>query len=668
MRLAAVYIDMHEYLIDKPQAINLGGRYIYAFDKVRHEVFISKKINNDFIEGFFDTTGLNSKLLSINAIVGQNGVGKSTIFDSIRSIFIEHPFALPINNTFLFFETENTSELKVASHIFNVGSGNISFQSMQDDLIIDIQRSNSICQTIYYSPHFDFKYNPNFDEIDNYDISFDKLLEEDLEDLENKKPSQAGWNYSPSQELLFKNSVRHVLFSSSDLVKREKIFQELFDFPEYGEARLIIRGFREVREWNTPTSFRPGLTILKNKLKKELDDWSKIRKFKQGHRVSNQIDVNKYILKRYIIRDLISVLERQMEKQNTYLSEGSLEYETFEKESVHQDLFNSFLLFIKNCYLKFGNTLIQAFDEETIKSLLSKLYTSIDLIDSEEKVENEMFIINGSDAIEILTLHRSFLNSLFHYHTIHQKKGKQKILQKSDKIEGFINYMPSKRKLSSGENALLNLFSRLYDFLNSKLNDETRFLKHSNTYVLLLDEADLGFHPVWKKKFINTIISTIPYFFNNLENSPNVQIIFSTHDPLTLSDLPNKNIVYLYKNIETGETEILDYENPKRPNKSFAANITDLLSDSFFIENGLIGDFAKNKINNTIEWLNNNNQIKSKSNTRKQSVTFKKVIDIIDEPILKIKLLEMYGEKMGISIRNQILDEQIKYLESLKND
>jgi hypothetical protein len=41
-------------------------------------------------------------------------------------------------------------------------------------------------QTIYYSPHYDFKYNPNFDDVDNHDISFDKI---DREFVANFRPT-----------------------------------------------------------------------------------------------------------------------------------------------------------------------------------------------------------------------------------------------------------------------------------------------------------------------------------------------------------------------------------------------------------------------------------------------------------------------------------------------
>lgn len=582
MRLAAIYLDFHDYLFEKAQYVNLGGKYIYEFDKNGESIDVSRHINNDYLEGFFDVTNLDSKLINVNAIVGQNGAGKSSLLDSIRSLFIENPSALPTNNTYLFFETADDKLLKIVSSIYDVGISTVSFKSINDDFVIEKERSNNICQTIYYSPHFDFKYNPNFDDVDNFDISFDQILNEDLADLQNKNLDESGLNFSASQELVFKNSIRQILFSSSKLVQKERIFKDLFDFPEHGEARLTIRGHKNQKEWNTPTSFRPSLKIIKEKLKKELDDWTNIRKFKSPGRVSNQIDVNKYILKRVILRDLLSVIERQMEKDNSYLSSGSFVYESFAKDSNGLNAFDSFLVFIDNCFIKFGKDNIAVFEKQIIRDLLIKLYSEIDLIEDLSKVENNVLVVGADAAIEILQSQNLFLSNIINYYTKYKPKSKDKIIDKSNLIDGFINYMPSSKKLSSGENALLNLFSRLHNFLTTKLSSGIQIYEQVENYILLLDEADLGFHPVWKRKFVNTIINTIPYFFNNLDRSPNVQIIFTTHDPLTLSDLPNKNIIYLMRDVAQGETEFLKYENLDRPNKSFAANITDLLADSFF--------------------------------------------------------------------------------------
>lgn len=658
MRLAAIYIEGHEYLLKSSQTINLGGKFIYSFNKKDSTIYVTREENDNFLEDFFDKTNLDSKLLAVNAIVGQNGTGKSSILDSIRSLFVENFYAFPINNTFLFFETEKEDKIEIVSSIYERDGATI-VKSSQDDLIISEIRSNSNYQTIYYSPHFDYKHNPNFDNIDNFDISFDKLLEEDLEDLNNKKSNRSGWNYSPSQELLFKNSIRQILFLTSDLVNKEKIFHNLFNFPEFGEARLVIRGHREEKEWNTPSSFRPGLAIIKKKLKGELNDWHKIRKFEGHGRVSNQIDINKYILKINIIRDLISVLERQMEKQNTYLSQGKFEYENFESDTSQKNAYDSFLIFIENCYLSYGVDKIKAFDFEIIKQLITKLYSSIDKIEIEKNVGNDLLIVNSEDAIEILQLQRSFINNLFNYYDLFYSDKDLKSFDRSNIIDGFINYMPTTKRLSSGENALLNLFSRLYDFLSSKLSGSTQQLNQAKNYILLLDEADLGFHPVWKKKFVNSIIKTIPHFFNMLASKPTIQILFTTHDPLTLSDLPNKNIVYLYRSLESNETKILDYKDPLRPNKSFAANITDLLADSFYIEDGLIGDFAKEKLKDLIAWLDNKNETQN-------AEKYKSIIKIIDEPIVQRKLAEMYDSKMEDIIQLSVIDKQIKDLENLK--
>ncbi|MFN3137692.1 MAG: AAA family ATPase [Allomuricauda sp.] len=661
MRLAAIFLDFHDYLFDKSQFINLGGKYIYEFVKKDEAVHVSRQKNAEYIDSFFDITNLDCRLLSINAVVGQNGAGKSSLLDSIRSLFVRNPNALPSNNTYLFFETENEKELKFISSIYDVGNmTSLNFKSSNDDFAIDENRSNSLCQTIYYSPHFDFKFNPNFDEVDNNDISFDQILEEDLADLQNKN-SVSGSNVSVSQELVFRNSIRQILFSNSRIVQEQEIFKDLFNFPNHGEARLTIRGYKQLKEWNIPTAYRSSLKIVKDKLQSELDAWHKIRKFESQSRVSNQIEVNKYILKRYILRDLLSVIERQMEKDNTYLYEGIFDNDYFLRDSNRLDAYNSFLLFIQNCFLDFGKGKNPVFNKDIIQELLVQLYSAIDGIEDLAKVKNDTLIIDGNEAIKILQLQNQFLNNIINYYPSYKPKSEAEIIDKSNLIDGFIFYMPSNRKLSSGENALLNLFSRLYNFLTTKLSSDIQIYEQVPNYLLLLDEADLGFHPVWKRKYVNTLVRTIPHFFNELDLKPNVQIIFTTHDPLTLSDLPNKNIVYLLRDEINGETEFLLYENVDRPKKSFAANITDLLADSFFVEDGLVGDFARNKIKETIEWLNNkerNVELKNHYST---------LISLIDEPLIQRKLSSMFDEIFDSDLELQTLNNQLRLLQQRKS-
>lgn len=138
-----------------------------------------------------------------------------------------------------------------------------------------------------------------------------------------------------------------------------------------------------------------------------------------------------------------------------------------------------------------------------------------------------------------------------------------------------------------------------------------------------------------EEKYIKFLTKIIP----NIFVEKNIQIIISTHDPLTLSDIPNSNIIYLDKR-ENGLTFINDEEK-----KSFGANIHDLLAHSFFLRNGLIGDFAKSKIEELITWLNDENE------TNKEY--YKRLINLIDEPLLKYKLDQMYFEKFPIEYNRE---------------
>jgi hypothetical protein len=71
-------------------------------------------------------------------------------------------------------------------------------------------------------------------------------------------------------------------------------------------------------------------------------------------------------------------------------------------------------------------------------------------------------------------------------------------------------------------------------------------------------------------------------------------IIFTTHSPFILSDLPKENVIFLEKG-----KQVYPFEDRKQ---TFGANIHTLLSHGFFMKDGLMGEFAKEKIQSIINY------------------------------------------------------------------
>ena len=76
-------------------------------------------------------------------------------------------------------------------------------------------------------------------------------------------------------------------------------------------------------------------------------------------------------------------------------------------------------------------------------------------------------------------------------------------------------------------------------------------------------------------------------------------------------------------------------------NQTFGANIHTLLSHGFFMEGGLMGEFAKNKITEVIELL------KKEQLSEDEIKTCKHIISIIGEPILQKTLEQQLNEKLN---------------------
>lgn len=143
--------------------------------------------------------------------------------------------------------------------------------------------------------------------------------------------------------------------------------------------------------------------------------------------------------------------------------------------------------------------------------------------------------------------------------------------------------------LSSGEKQLLNSISYICYHIkniasNKKGGQRVVGYHHVN---LVFDEAELYYHPEFQRVFVKRLLERLAMCHINRTNIRSVNIIIVTHSPFILSDIPNGNVLYLGADggHESGNT--------------FGANIYDLLKDSFFLSSD-IGELAHSKIDEMI--------------------------------------------------------------------
>lgn len=624
--LAALYIEDH-FLFDQAQLINFGGRFIYSLDGET----ISKIDNEFYIPNFYS----QGAILSLSAIVGKNGAGKSSLLDLITEI---------INKTYgyryvLIFEDNQKILVQTNTRI-------------KFDFDHEIFTAKFI--TFYYSPYLDFKTEKN-----GQDLSLDNIIEKDLENINDIRKSNDTVN--PLQQLKMRNWIRQMEFINSKIGKK---FCETFDLPTNNLNKITFTRYLiefdqtkdEILFHNTPMDFRGIIQFIYSKIKNEATEINKKRP--KGYSLVN---LQKELLKNYFLMDFLCLFIIQMEKENKYLQEGFIHnLQDFTKNNLSKTAQESFFDFLDQHYYRLkGGEEFKLLPIEESKRLIEKVNFFIDnaaaVDDNDTKNfhwRNKAIYLDQEKSIELLELQNVFLDKVEEYYEKSSTTLSDLDFQNS-RIRDFINFQPSNRNLSSGENSLLNLFSRFHYLLKkdfSKLDSK----ELSPFCFVLLDEADSGFHPKWKRQYVSAIIDFFDVYFSELKTF--VQIIFTTHDPLTLSDILNYNVVYLHNS--SGQTVL---ESELRPIYSFGANITDLLADSFFVGDGLIGDFAKNRIHDVIEYINDK-AVRSSKTWISTPLIAKKAIDQIGEPYLNEKINDMFLEEFPI-----FKADEIKKLEAKLN-
>ena len=188
--------------------------------------------------------------------------------------------------------------------------------------------------------------------------------------------------------------------------------------------------------------------------------------------------------------------------------------------------------------------------------------------------------------------------------------------------------------LSSGEKAFLNFaMNLLYQIGNIKRN------AHYKTINLFLDEVEYSLHPEWQREFLNLVLFLLKNF-----NDLHFNLFYATHSPFLLSDIPKENVIFLEKGKQV---------DPKI--ETFGANIHTLLSHGFFMKDGLMGEFAKEKINKAIKYLN------QKTLNEDEINYCENIISIVGEPILKRQLQKMLDSKRLSEVEQ--IKQEIKRLE-----
>jgi predicted ATP-binding protein involved in virulence len=714
MRLAAVYIKEHKYLFNnKPQVLNFGGKYFYDFEYITdNEITIYRKENKNYINNFY-----SNEIISISGIVGANGTGKTSLLKVIHKSYQE--------NTPVIFVYERLNLKEIEYFIDNrIGSRNENGNIIEESKPIVKFYENLDYNKFNFSSYTELYYSPIYDR----NISdFHSTL-----NLESKHPERT------LEEIYNESILKEVIFLESNVsYKIKKIYP---DFPNYENIiikpkKLHKRDFtkvyidsnlgnpnkgetlihtieRDLRVKNFPNPvnlLNSYLGILKGgNVSDALKDIWNLPKYKNEdkekshliHSSTNFIkNIEISILSFLLLNDIFSV---------TDLS-GSFDFEKILNSKNFEETLNYILAkYIVQTDRRFYKSPeeINIDDYERLIQKCNKLYSSSKLNDEDAKMLHDKISIdiNGIKAIRDfydLIIKNQYLlqdNDEYSYLNINIKNKRSQetlshIIQAYTKVKKYFSTIPigivdfieieSDKKLSFGEKSLLNMYSTIYEFTLDKNHTSA-----SENYLLILDEADLGYHPLWKRKYIDALNRTLPEIFNTLipkvfntikkrkENSeqkyPKVQIIFTTHDPLTLSDLPNNSIVFLKK--MGNFSEVLKIDDPERPTKTFGANISNLLSDSFFINDGLIGDFAKDKIEKVIVELNKLLDLKYNSEyldiSDDKKILIKETIEIIDEPIIKMKLIDMYNTIFEVSLENEIsdLEERLKYLKNLKSN
>lgn len=634
-----VYLWVENYKNIEKQGFNFSPRFKCEFkpeydenNNLKDNCELIIKENKDYINIFPEN-------INITAIVGENGSGKSSLFEILTSRCYKDDKKLFL----IFFDKSNKNKLllngaetKNKEDFIELKEDNNTFEILVSFIIIPSFLMNNESRIIYFN---------------NLLTKNDLLPPIIYENIIGKGYSVDNHinymsNISTTQLLIeATNKQEHITnFNKIYYSYMSKEIEKVFTLMKKSSLELDILRF------NLPKNLVINNVNFGDLIKKEL---KKIKDLKE-----------KKLEKIYLHKTLKIIKNRNKILFKNYLK------------------FNLIILFI----LKLKNE-----KRYSIIEKLDKKYTSIEnFYDSVKKIVVEIdyrgFFKDTDELIK--KIEEIDTNNNLNSNNYEIKLDIKKVIDSSffdiynkltQKFEYFLDF--GWDGLSNGEETFLYQFSRIYHYINFDI-------ANNKNIFLLIDEGEVTLHPQWQKSYINFLIDFLNKNFANDNSyySKNIHIILTSHSPFILSDLPKENVIFLKKDEKT--ENCINVTEEMKDLKTFGANIHTLLSHGFFMQDGLMGEFAKSKIEEIKKFYDENKDLKKddsnfinkKEEFEKNKKDFYYIQSIIGEPFLQ-KIIknyldeleqifddEDYKDRKKEELLKQFSKEEIeKYLESFNN-
>lgn len=620
----------------KPREIyQFYNGYIFNTDGSGEVISIENK--SSVPENLYD---LNSKLkVNISAIVGKNGSGKSTLVELFIACINKLSFKLKkqkkLNTEAEIEDIEEINcevyyEIKNEVYCLFIRGDEVLLKNISTNTDVDL--GQTILQDFFYSIVVNYSlYAFNSSEAGKYWIQdlFHKNDAYQVPIVLNPYRDFGNIDINTENHLV-KQRLLSIIISDPNYPISDNLLTEYIEIKEkeYKEYSFFsndknIKEYKNITEDDFYTHIKnPDLFILFRNMPYAVNNgWEILEKFKERNGIKGLSEELKYRIDNYILYKIINICRiyvdfRQFLKVTEKDVFSRIDIDGFLKKFENSDSHILFKLkqvvnFIKN-YNKVWKGFIEKYNNLPIKELSTKL--------KEIKGKNSIIDLLPPPIYDVNFFTKDNIDIL--------------------------------GSISSGEKQLIYSVSTiLYHIINLNSVDKSDMCKYR--YInIILDEIELYFHPEYQRRFISHLLDSIKNL--NITNIEAINILFLTHSPFILSDIPSENTLCL----ENGN--IMAEQNS---NNSFAANIHDLLADEFFLsEEGFMGEFAKKKIQELIRFLDEKNKKRNRKWNEKNALPF---INMIGEPMLRETLRELYFEKYKDD--NDVIDREIKRLQELKN-